>query len=246
MCTPRQASRIFLPSEKYMRLKIQSTGDDTEQMQDTEIKTLLSCSASTSSPFSTCFYNHLSPANGILTQSCINTQGGKTNTCCKRSPRIKKSLTREPVLPSKLPLGAEAALRLCLLDGNLWGLGKIREVFTTKVGVRVSLKGNSGSGQADEKRAPRRAFLTRWGTAIPGEGQTPVQTLPAVLEASLGRLSGHGGNWCKLLSEESLQSLILLDPGCKRGVQESQLPVFLANLKMYISGYLHWNGGLSG
>lgn len=181
MCTPGQTSRIFLPSEKYMRLKIQSTGDDTEQMQDTEITTLLSCSASTPSPLSTCFYNHPSPANGILTQSCIHTQGGKTNTCCKRSPWIKKSLMREPVLPSKLPLGAEAALRLCLLDGNPWGLGKIREVFTTKVGVRVSLKGNSGSGQADEKRAPRRAFLTRRGTAVPGEGQTPVQTLPAVL-----------------------------------------------------------------
>lgn len=64
MCTPGQTSRIFLPSEKYMRLKIQSTGDDTEQMQDTEITTLLSCSASTSSPLSTCFYNHPSPANG--------------------------------------------------------------------------------------------------------------------------------------------------------------------------------------
>ena len=57
---------------------------------------------------------------------------------------------------------------------------------------------------------------------------------------------GSDANFTLKKDSPSLRSLTLLDPGCKQGVQEPLLPVFLANLKMYISGYLHWNEGFSG
>lgn len=126
MHTPDRRQDFFFQVKRTSDLKPKALGEDMQQRFKTKIKTLLSSSASLSSPSSTCFPSQSSLANkhGLLTQSCINTQcsqSGKTDPCCERS--LQTSLPDKDVPANTVSCASPRAPQkgLCLWRGHcLW------------------------------------------------------------------------------------------------------------------------------